>query len=72
MTPFITEIIGLPLDAGLNEIVAETDRYSEQLATLAAGGDAVAQHELLHLHIAYLVWAYAKRETRRDAGRADN
>jgi len=64
MVQMLTEMIGLPTDAGLNEIAQAADRQSETLFAKSADGDATACRQLVELQVAYLVWAYAKREIR--------
>lgn len=64
MVQVLTEMIGLSTDAGPNEIALAADRHSETLFAQSADGDAVARRQLVELQVAYLVWAYAKKETR--------
>ena len=59
MIATLTEIIGLPSDAGPAEIALTADRHSESLQIFAAEGDALARRELVELQFAYRVWAYA-------------
>lgn len=66
MVRVLTEMIGLPTDAGPNEIAQAADRHSEILFAQSAVGDAIARRQLVEFQVAYLVWAYAK-----DAGRHD-
>lgn len=59
----LNELIGLPSTAAPTAVAAAAERQCELLFSKAANSDPEAQLELLKLHIAYLVWAYARPNT---------
>jgi hypothetical protein len=60
MSQALHEIVGLSSAASSAVIADAADWYSEELFSLASGGDSNAQRVLVELQFAYLVWAYAR------------
>lgn len=60
----LNEIIGLPPATPVIELACAAERCSQALFDRASGGDASAQHEIVELRVALLIWAYANREAR--------
>jgi hypothetical protein len=58
MSQALHEIVGLSSAASSAVIADAADWYSEELFSLASGGDVYAQRALVELRFAYLVWAY--------------
>ena len=56
----LNELVGLPPTAPPAEIAAAAESQCEALFFNASHSDANAQRELVALHVAYLVWAYAR------------
>jgi len=65
----LNEIIGLPPAASPGELASAADRCCQTLFDRASVGDAKARRQLVELHVAYLVWAYSSRESRRSGAR---
>jgi hypothetical protein len=57
------EIVGSPSSIAHHEPVGIAGRYCETLWDLASTGDVAARRQVVELHVAYLVWAYAGRGT---------
>jgi len=57
------KIIGLPHDTAPDELARAADKRWQILIDGASSGDAQAQRELVELHVAYLIWAYAPKRS---------
>ncbi len=60
----LNEIVGLPLATPATELASAAERCCQTLFDRASSGDERAQHEIVELRVASLIWAYANREAR--------
>jgi hypothetical protein len=67
MTQQLHDIVGLPSMAPSTDVANAADLHFDELLRRISGGDYSAQHALVELQCAYLVWAYAGSANQRAA-----
>ena len=65
----LNEIVGLPFATPATELACAAEQRCETLFDKASSGDERAQHEIIELRVASLIWAYANREARQRSER---